>query len=227
MPKADKETAQIFKSLRPDSTKSKAVTSTSVREVEHRWPLFKTTPPKKFNLTPELSEVEKAHWLSSKKLKIGTRKSVLSITSSVSNDKLAESLKKMAGPAIKFKSSAPGLRSSEIKAIDENKRKLQEQISLDLKKEAELKKNVQIKKTIETKMEVDKNEKINNQNNVETKEVHLSRRQGNTISSDVKSVVDEPKSLRGLFGRVGKSTSIISSQAESGKKSILSKLSKR
>ena len=101
MLKSNKDTTQIFRSLGPDNANFKAAVNASVREAEHRWPLLKITPPKKFDLTPNLSEEEKGRWLSSPIVKSENFKHALSVQSSTSKDKMAESLKKMAGTKTK------------------------------------------------------------------------------------------------------------------------------
>lgn len=140
--KSNKDTTQIFGSLGPDNANYQAEVNTSVREAENRWPLLKITPPKKFDLTPNLSEEEKGRWLSSPKVKTENLKHVLSVQSSTSRDKMAESLKKMAGAKTKSK---PKPDPSRIKPMDVNtevevKEVVQTQSSTEVKKLTELKK---------------------------------------------------------------------------------------
>lgn len=228
MPKSNKDTTQIFRSLGPDNSNDKLAINSSVREAEHRWPMLKSTPPKKFEQIPDLTDDEKIHWLSTKKTKSGGRKNALSVPSSTSNEKLAESLKKMAGATIKSKPVASRNKSLITNEIVEIKKTVQTPSIAGVEEVAELKKIAQIRKVAEIKPEFEEGRNIEAEKVLEVNNSPSSKRVAKLTATRVKTKVEASKSLRGIFDRLkGKQSEVVPAPATPVKSSVLSKLSKR
>jgi hypothetical protein len=220
MPKSSKDVANLFRSLAPDNAAFQPTVNASVREAEQRWPLLKTTPPKKFDLTPELSDEERQHWLSAKRTKPENRKQALTVPSSVSKDKLAESLQKMAGSKVKTKVSVNRAKPAIGKTITPAKAIPQANVSVASKKTTEVKKSVEINKIVEAKQGIEINKIVAIKKAVASKKMALS------LPAIQENAVDGGKSLRGIFNRLTQKKSAVP-EPMATKSSVLSKLSKR
>ena len=228
MLKSNKDTTQIFRSLGPDNANFKAAVNASVREAEHRWPLLKITQPKKFDLTPDLSEEEKGRWLSSPKMKTENLKHALSVQSSTSKDKMAESLKKMAGTKTKSKPVPSRIKPMDVKTEVEVKEMVQTQSSTEIKKVTKLKKVAPLKKIAEATPEFEEIKVVDTQNFVEVKRKPVKKKVAKLVSASAKAAVGESKSLRGIFDRLTGRKPVISPPPTAPvKSSVLRKLSTR
>ncbi len=228
MLKTNKDTTQIFRSLGPDSANYQAAVNASVREAEHRWPLLKITQPKKFDLTPNLSEEEKGCWLSPPKVKTEHLKHALSVQSSTSKDKMAESLMKMAGTKTKSQPTPSRVKPIDVKTEVELKKVSQTQPSTEVKKMTKLKKTAPLKKIAEPNPAFDAIKDIDAQNFVEIKKQPVKKKVPKSVSTSTNAETDTSKSLRGIFDRLSGRKPVVSSSPTSPvKSSVLSKLGAR
>ncbi len=225
--KSNKDTTQIFKSLGPDNANFKASVNASVREAEHRWPLLKITPPKKFDLTPNLTDEEKGRWLSPPILKTENLKQVLSVQSATSKDKMAESLKKMAGTKIKSKPTPSSSKSLDVKTKVEIQEVVKKQSTPEVKKMTELKKIDASIKLAEVKPEFEAQKGIDTETFVEVKRKPVKKKVEKMLES-AQAETGENKSLRGIFDRLtGRKTVVLPPPNAPVKSSVLRKLSMR
>lgn len=228
MLKSNKDTTQIFRSLGPDNANFKTAVNASVREAEHRWPLLKITPPKKFDLTPNLSEEEKGRWLSSSIVKTENFKHALSVQSSTSKDKMAESLKKMAGTKIKSQPTPSKSKPMDVKTEVEVQEGLQKQSSTEVKKTTKLKNVDALKKIAEVKSEFEKVIGVEPRTLVEVKKKPVKKKMEKMLSASTKAEAVENKSLRGIFDRLtGRKPVVLPPPTAPVKSSVLRKLSMR
>jgi hypothetical protein len=226
MPKSNNDTTQIFRSLGPDNSNFKAAANATVREAEHRWPMLKSTPPKKLDQTPDLSQDEKAHWLSPKKTITEDRKHALSVPSATSKEKLAASLKKMAGSTIKSKPASIRSKSLDENEIVGSKKAILKSISADVNKMTEVKKIDQPKKLVEMQPVLEEKISIDTPKVLEVKTSPVSKRAAKSTASSANT--DGNKSLRGIFDRLTAKQPVTQpAHVAPVKSSVLSKLSKR
>lgn len=99
MPKPNDDLSALFRSLRPDESVFQENTTSSVRDAEQRWPLFKAVAPQKPQDTPALSAQERQNWVSQEKPVVGVRKPALSLPGL--SDKMSSGLGKMSGQAVR------------------------------------------------------------------------------------------------------------------------------
>jgi hypothetical protein len=236
MPKSSKDFAKIIKSLGPDDSKSKTVINASVREMEQRWPLLKTTPPQKLEQTPELTEEERHHWLSSPQTRAGNRKQVLSVSSVTSKEKLAESLRKMAGTKAKPQAIASINASVARPKPVERVAIAVPRVAAPVKSNVETKLNVdaktitQLKKVVEIERDSSVKQHTESSKFLDVKKPLMAKKAVPETAVSQPVTVAENKSLRGIFGRLsGKKIEAPTPppQQPLAKLSILKKLSKR
>lgn len=224
MPNSIDDATRTLKSLRPDNTNFKSAVSASVREAEHRWPMLKNTHPKKFEQTPDLSEEEKTHWLSSEKTSTPNRKKALSLRSSSSNDRLAESLKKM---SVQLNKTSPALtpkKDLEVDVIVETQEIYQEDRTAGRNKISELKTIYHTAKVVGNKPKV-RDEKNNISKNTDQVKHPPANK---TMTESATANASGKKSLRGIFDRLtGNQARTSPVQVAAVKTSVLTKLSKR
>ncbi len=233
MPKSNKDVAKIIKSLGPDDSKSKTVINASVREMEQRWPLLKTTPPQKLEQTPELTEDERHHWLSSPKTRAGGRKQVLSVPSGTSKEKLAESLRKMSGTkakppvSVSVNVSAAPPKPVERVTIAETKVKAPVRPNVETKLYDDAKKIAQLKKATDDESDNQDKPLIEPRKFLDIKKPLLAKKLALETIASQPATVAENKSLRGIFDRLSGKKIEPPPSAPLAKLSILKKLSKR
>jgi hypothetical protein len=228
MPKSIKEVVKIFRTLGPDDSNTKSAVNASVRELEQRWPLFKTTPPQKMDQTPVLSEEEREHWLNSPKTRTENRKQMLSVVSATSTDRLSESLRKMARPKVKTgvnigrSKTDDGVVIADLKAVSSIK------LNLEDKNYTETKKTTQFKKVIEAEIDIDTKKNVDIKKLATDNKSVLEKRSSPNLAPKPQTPADEVKTLRSIFGRL--STGKIEQAPPSlapAKSSVLKKLNKR
>lgn len=86
---------RLFGSLGPDEAKLQAAANMTAHDAELRWPLLKSTQPRKWDFASELSEQDKAHRAGENHAGIEGRKPALTLPEL--DGKMAASLSKMAG----------------------------------------------------------------------------------------------------------------------------------
>ena len=86
---------RLFGSLGPDEAKLQAAANMTAHDAELRWPLLKSTQPRKWDLAPELSEQNKAHRAGENHAGIEGRKRALTLPPEL-DEKMAVSLSRMA-----------------------------------------------------------------------------------------------------------------------------------
>ena len=86
---------RLFGSLGPDEAKLQAAANMTAHDAELRWPMLKSTHPRKWDLAPELSEQNKAHRVGKNNAGIEGRKPALTLPPEL-DEKMAVSLSKMA-----------------------------------------------------------------------------------------------------------------------------------
>ena len=99
MSKPSDDLSALFRSLRPDESVFQENATSSVRDAQQRWPLFKAVAPQKPQDAPALTEEERQRWVSQEKPAVGARKPALSLPGL--SDKMSESLGKMSVQAVK------------------------------------------------------------------------------------------------------------------------------
>ena len=99
MSKPSDDLSALFRSLRPDESVFRENTSSSVRDAEQRWPLFKAVAPQKPQDAPALSEQERQRWVSQEKSAASARKPALSLPAL--SDKMSKGLGKISRQAVR------------------------------------------------------------------------------------------------------------------------------
>lgn len=228
MPKSNKDVAKIFRSLGPDDSNSKIAINPSVREMEQRWPLFKTTPPQKMDPTPALSEEERQHWLSSPKTRTENRKQTLSVISATSTDRLAESLRRMAGPKMKTEVNVGRSKLADGVAVAGPKAVTSIKLNLEDKKYEETKKTTQLKKVVESENDIDVKRTVEIKKTATDKKSVLEKRVTPQLAPEPQRPDEEVKTLRSIFGRLsGKKVEQVPASLAPTKSSVLKKLNKQ
>ena len=225
MPKSNKDIATTIGSLRPDDSNYK---NASVREMEQRWPLLKTMHPQKLEQTPVLSEEERQHWIGSPKTSVKKNRQILSMPSATSSIKLAESLKKMAGLKTKLKTSS--VQSKSLSDAVQGNILIANQIksNTETKKPEELNKTAlsQIKQSVKVEKDIEDKKDVKAPRSILPTKSSKDKNVITPMPSDSVTLVDEVKTLRGIFGRLSekKVEPVLVSPVKS---SVLKKLSKK
>ena len=225
MPKSNKDIATTIVSLRPDDSNYK---NASVREMEQRWPLLKTTHPQKLEQTPVLSKEERQHWMGSPKTRVKKSKQILSIPSATSSIKLAESLRKMAGLKTKLKTSS--VQSKSLKDAVQGNLLIDNQIKSnpETQKSEEFKSAAlsQIKTTVKVEKDAEGKKDVKPPRSILPTKSAKDKKVTTIMELDSPPPVDKVKTLRGIFGRLGgkKVEPVLVSPVKS---SVLKKLSKK
>ena len=99
MSKPSDDLSALFRSLRPDESVFQENATSSVRDAQQRWPLFKAVVPQKPQDAPALTEQERQRWVSQEKPNVDARKPALSLPGL--SDKMSKSLGKMSVQAVR------------------------------------------------------------------------------------------------------------------------------